>query len=250
MHIRHIPLYALAAGALAVTLLLFGGGDGEGADAATGAVTDAVKGAVKGAVRDAVTGATPASDASHPVVVEPATVAPGAAFTVYDGGNCRGESAEAGFGGADIPAIPLTPLDGRSGGTATMPQGIAPGTYPVTVTCGAPGGGPSPAAYGASGDQQSGGDGRQAFAGTVTVSDVSDGAKASGGTDVPDGTDTSGGSSASGGPDDVVPQGGSHTGLGGAARTGPAGTVLGGALLLGAAGWGILTRRRPRGPRG
>ncbi|MGG7574936.1 hypothetical protein [Streptomyces sirii] len=109
MHIRHIPLYALAAGALAVTLLLFGGGDGEGADAATGAVTDAVKGAVKGAVRDAVSGAGPASDGSHPVVVEPATVAPGAAFTVSDGDNCRGESAEAGFGGADIPALPLTP---------------------------------------------------------------------------------------------------------------------------------------------
>ncbi|MFE0187545.1 hypothetical protein [Streptomyces sp. NPDC058989] len=250
MHIRHIPLYALAAGALAVTLLLFGGGDGEGAGAATGAVTDAVSNAVKGAVKSA----TPASDASHPVVVEPATVAPGAAFTVHDGGNCRGASTEAAFGGADIPAVPLSPLDGRSGGTATMPQGIAPGTYPVTVTCGGAGSGPSPAAHGTSGDQQIGDDGRQAFSGTVTVSDgadVSGGAEASGTTGVSGGSDVSGRSDVSGSADDVVPQGGSHTGLGGAARGGPVTTALGGALLLGAAGWGALAhRRRPRGPRG
>ncbi len=37
MHIRHIALYALAAGALAVPVLLFG--EGEGADAATGTVS-------------------------------------------------------------------------------------------------------------------------------------------------------------------------------------------------------------------
>ncbi|MGW1379529.1 hypothetical protein ACWD6P_35415 [Streptomyces sp. NPDC002446] len=234
MRIRHIPLYGLVAGALVVSVLIFGGGGG--VDAATGAVSDAV--------HHAVTRPVPTPGASRAVVVQPDTVAPGDTFSVYDGGNCRGEPAEASFGGADIPALPLSSLSSQNGGTAVLPEGIAPGAYPVTVTCGATGGDVGRAEPGGAGDQQRvtdhgtaerapgqgeeggehrGGADRRTFTGTLTVSDAGDG---------------------------VVPRGGSDTGLGGAAHTGSDATALGGVLLLGAAGWGVLTRRRrTRGPR-
>ena len=53
----------------------------------------------------------------------------------------------------------------------------------------------------------------------------------------------------SGGADEVVPQGGADTGAGGAAGTGRTATTLTGVLLLAAAGWGALRRRRPRDTR-
>lgn len=257
MRIRHIPLYALAAGALVVSAVIFGAGDG--ADAATGAVTDAV--------HDAVAGATALADPSHAVVVRPETVAPGTAFSVFDGGNCRGETAEASFGGADIPAMRLSSLSSQIGGSAIMPEGIAPGAYTVTVTCGQAGRAP-----GGSGDRQRvtdrgaaehGGEQRadggarsgapspaspQTFTGTVTVSDGADEpVPQSGDESIPQGDDDL----VPQGGDEAVPQGGSRTGLGGAAGTGRAATALGGALLLAAVGWGALShRRRARGPQG
>lgn len=266
MHIRHIPLYALGAGALVVSVMLFG--DGDGADAATGAVTDAVN--------DAVNTAAPASDSAHPVVVQPDTVAPGAAFSVYDGGNCPGGVARATFGSADIPTMQLSALSNQVGGTAIMPQGIAPGTYTVTVTCdsgggsgsGGAGGKQSHAAYGGSGGQRSALD--RARTGAAAPDrrqgdDEWEGPGAAPGDGSGDGSSDEGGSrpgedataytgtvSVSDGADEeVLPQGGSQTGLGGAAGTSPATTALGGLLFLGAAGWGALAhRRRARGTQG
>ncbi|MFJ9468944.1 hypothetical protein [Streptomyces caniferus] len=231
MHIRHIPLYALGAGALAVSVLLFG--DGEGADAATGALTRTVTeaGTETGAAPDAVPG----------VVVQPDPVAPGAAFSVSDGGRCSGETAEATFDDAGLPAVQLSAQSGRLGGTATVPAETAPGSYRVTLTCGGASGARQSAldtgradgdeGHGAADGDGSGrgeehgqesGDGRQTLTGTMIVSDGAGG---------------------------VVPQGGADTGLGGAAGTGRAATTVGGALLLAAAGWGALARRRPRGSR-
>lgn len=113
MHIRQIPLYALAAGALAVSVLLFG--DDDGADAATEAAS--------GAVTETVTEAAPAVDTAHAVVVEPDPVAPGGAFSVHDGGSCSGDTADATFDGADIPAMRLTSGSDGMGGSAILPHG-------------------------------------------------------------------------------------------------------------------------------
>ncbi|MFE1171732.1 hypothetical protein [Streptomyces sp. NPDC058773] len=228
MHIRHIPLYALAAGALAVSVLLFG--DGDGADAATEAT---------GKVTDAVTGAAPAVDGSHAVVVEPDPVAPGGAFSVHDGGSCAGDSAEATFEGADIPAVQLSSGSERLGGSAIVPEGTAPGSYRVTVVCGGTSGARQSAletdrsgtgehgeADGTEHGDTDGGErgkdhgGRKTLTGTMVVSG--------------DGDETEG----------VVPQGGADTGLGGAAGSGRAATALGGVVLLAAAGGGALVRRR------
>ncbi|MFI0715767.1 hypothetical protein ACH4SK_35130 [Streptomyces inhibens] len=242
MHIRHIPLYALAAGALAVSVLLFG--DGDGADAATDGATDAVAGAVTDAVAEA---APAAGSSSHAVVVQPDPVAPGTAFSVYDGGNCSGDTAEATFDSADIPTMQLSTLSDQVGGTAIMPEGTAPGSYTVTVTCGGRAGAEqSHAAYDdESGDPYSARDVNQEAGdhgddhGKDRGSDHGDGSKTYTGTVV-----------VSGDADEIVPQGGSRTGLGGAAGTGPAATTLGGVLLMGAAGWGALAhRRRARGTR-
>ncbi|MFG3118834.1 hypothetical protein ACGF4C_31235 [Streptomyces sp. NPDC048197] len=262
MHISHIPLYALAAGGLAVSVLLFG--DGDGADAAT----DAVSEAVGGAASKAASGLAP--DASGAVTVQPERVAPGGAFSVYDGGVCAGGTAEARFDSPDIPALRLSATAGQAGGTAVLPRGVAAGTYRVTVVCGgATGAGPHHAVYQAARAGQEDGGGRKAAktaTGTLTVTDgallatpVSDGAGTFSGGSAPEapedaaqadevlsdrsGLDDSGLSDDSG---RYVPQGGSRTGLGGAAghdgdRTA---AVLGGLALLGAAGWGASAQRR------
>ncbi|WP_310724249.1 hypothetical protein [Streptomyces sp. N2A] len=259
MHISHIPLYALAAGGLAVSVLLFG--DGDGADAAT----DAVSEAAGGAASKAASGLAP--DASGAVTVRPERVAPGGAFSVYDGGVCAGGSAEARFDSPDIPVLRLSAMADQAGATAVLPQGVAPGTYRVTVVCGgARGTGQHHAVYQAARAGQEDGGGRKAAksaTGTLTVtggallaSPVSDGAGAfSGGSASEDaaqaddvlsdgsGLDDSGLSDDSG---PYFPQGGSRTGLGGTAGHGGDRTaaVLGGLALLGAAGWGASAHRR------
>ncbi|MGW3009988.1 hypothetical protein ACWC9R_14285 [Streptomyces sp. NPDC001219] len=226
MHIRHIPLYALAAGALAVSVLLFG--DGDGADAATGA---------SGTVTDAVTGVAPAAEGTPAVVVEPDPVAPGGAFSVDDGGTCRGDSAEATVEGADIPAVQLSSRSDRLGGSAVVPEGTAPGSYRVTVVCG-----------GASGARQSAletdrsGTGEQSETYGTEDGDTDGGRRGKGSGD---GHRTLTGTMVvSGDGEEVVPQGGADTGLGGAAGSGRAATALGGVALLAAAGGGALVRRR------
>ncbi|MFE7542442.1 hypothetical protein [Streptomyces platensis] len=234
MHIRHIPLYALAAGALVVSVLLFG--DGDGADAATEAAS--------GAVTDTVTEAGPAVDTSQAVVVEPDPVAPGGAFSVNDGGTCSGDSAQATFDGADIPTMQLSSRNDRMGGSAIMPEGTAPGSYQVTITCGGTSGARQSAMeadragtgeYGeADGTEQGDTDGRERGKGS------GDGRRTLTGTMVVSGDAT-----------EVVPQGGADTGLGGTAGSGRAATALGGVVLLAAAGGGALVRRRrARGDRG
>lgn len=234
MPIRQIPLYALAAGALAVSVLLFG--DDGGADAAAETATGTVTGAA------AEAGSAP--DTADAVVVQPDPVAPGAAFSVSDGGQCSGDTAEATFDDANIPALELAGRSGRLGGTAILPENTAPGSYRVTLTCGGTsrarqsaldtgraGSGEDAAVRGEDGDDhgsgggeeygEQSGDGRKTLTGTMVVS---------------------------GGADQVVPQGGADTGLGGAAGSGGAATTAGGLLLLAAAGWGVLARRRhPRG---
>ncbi|MFH8681470.1 hypothetical protein [Streptomyces lydicus] len=254
MHIRHLPLYAVAAGALVVSVLLFG--DGDGADAATDAVT--------GTVRDTVTGAAPAAGRAHEVAVEPATVAPGTAFSVDAGAHCAGRPAEARFGGAAIPALRLSSLSDRTSGSAVVPQGTAPGTYTVTVTCGAAGGRTDRAGYDGPGGGSAGHGGpdrgRQTFTGTMVVSGGTDGSVPLGGMD--EGSSPGGADEAlaqqgadesvpQGGYEESAPRGGADTGLGGAAGSGgPGATALGAALLLGATGWGAFAhRRRARGPR-
>ncbi|MGW2921456.1 hypothetical protein ACWDBF_26775 [Streptomyces angustmyceticus] len=249
MHIRHIPPYALAAGALVVSLLLFG--DDKGADAATDAATGAVTGTVAetagtaeadGTAETSGTAGAGTSDTASAVVVRPEPVAPGAAFSVSDGGRCSGETAEAVFDDAGLPAVRLSAQSGGLGGTATVPEGTAPGSYRVTLTCG-----------GASGARQSALDtGRP---GGDEDSDAADGGEDRGGRGVAygpesaDGARTLTGTMVVAGADGVVPQGGADTGLGGAAGTGRAATTAGGALLLAAAGWGALARRRSRGVR-
>ncbi|MEU5013885.1 hypothetical protein AB0G35_27015 [Streptomyces sp. NPDC021749] len=280
MHISHIPLYALAAGGLAVSVLLFG--DGDGADAAT----DTAGEAVSGAASQAVPG--PAPDASGAVTVQPERVAPGGAFSVYDGGLCAGGSAEARFDSPDIPAVRLAPMGSRAGTTAVLPQGVTAGTYRVTVVCG---GGTGTrqhhAVYEAAGEREDGdsreGGGQEAAktaTGTLTVTDgpllatpVSGGSGTFSGGAAPEdgaaadeelsddsGLDDSGlddsrfdGSGPSDDSGSYLPQGGSRTGLGGAAgRDGDrTAAVLGGLALVGAAGWGAgAHRRRARRARG
>lgn len=227
MHIRHIPLYALAAGALVVSVLLFG--DGDGADAATEAAP--------GAVSDTVTEAGPAVDTSQTVVVEPDPVAPGGAFSVHDGGTCSGDSAQATFDGADIPSIQLASRNDRMGGSAILPEGTAPGSYQITITCG-----------GASGARQSATEAERAGTGEHGEADGTehgdtDGAERGKGSG--DGRRTLTGTMVvSGDATEVVPQGGADTGFGGAAGSGRAATAFGGVVLLAAAGGGALARRR------
>lgn len=257
MHISHIPLYALAAGGLAVSVLLFG--DGDGADAAT----DAAGEAVSGAASKAVPGLAP--DASGTVTVQPERVAPGGSFSVYDGGICAGGAAEARFDSPGIPALRLSPTADQAGATTVLPAGVAPGTYRVSVVCdGAAGTRQHHAVYEAARDREDGGrTAVKAATGTLTVTDgallatpVSEGAGTfSGGVDPEDGAPADEALSddsrldGSGLPDDsggYLPQGGSRTGLGGAAggegdRTA---AVLGGLVLLGAAGWGASAHRR------
>ncbi|UZJ32225.1 hypothetical protein [Streptomyces endophytica] len=118
--------------------------------------------------------------------------------------------------------------------------------------------------YGAAGVREEDGGGRKAArtaTGTLTVTDgallatpVSDGTF-SGGAAPEDGAQADDALSEQSGPDDsglsddsgqYLPQGGSHTGLGGAAgRDGDrTAAVLGGLVLLGAAGWGAGAHRR------
>ncbi|MBM4790646.1 hypothetical protein HXP44_00855 [Streptomyces sioyaensis] len=230
MHIRQISPYALAAGALVVIVLLVG--DGDGADAATEAVG--------GAVSDAVNEAAPAAqDTAGTVVVQPDPVAPGTAFSVHDGGSCGGESATATFGdAADIPAMQLPGQSGRTEGTAILPESTAPGSYTVTLTCGGTSGArPSALASGRDGDDEDHGAGYGTEQGDGDAGgrgkESGDGRKVLTGTMI-----------VSGGADGTVPQGGADTGLGGAAGTGRTATTAGGLLLMAAAGWGALARRR------
>lgn len=227
MHIRHISLYTLGAGALLATVLLVG--DGDGADGATEAVS--------GAVSDAVNEAAPAAqDTAGTVVVQPDPVAPGTAFSVHDGGSCRGESATATFDDADIPTMQLPGQSGRTEGTAILPESTAPGSYTVTLTCG----GTSGARTGA---LASGRDGDEDHAGYGT--EQGDGDAGGRGKESGDGRKTLTGTMiVSGGADGTVPLGGADTGLGGAAGTGRTATTAGGLLLMAAAGWGALARRR------
>ncbi|MFI2188296.1 hypothetical protein [Streptomyces sioyaensis] len=228
MHIRHISLYTLGAGALLATVLLVG--DGDGADGATEAVS--------GAVSDAVNEAAPAAqDTAGTVAVQPDPVAPGTAFSVHDGGSCRGESATATFGDADIPTMQLPGQSGRTEGTAILPESTAPGSYTVTLTCGGTSGArPSALASGRDGDEDHGaGDGTEQGDGDAggRGKESGDGRKTLTGTMI-----------VSGGADGTVPLGGADTGLGGAAGTGRTATTAGGLLLMTAAGWGALARRR------
>ncbi|MEW9518980.1 hypothetical protein [Streptomyces tubercidicus] len=231
MHIRHIPLYALAAGALAVSVLLFG--DGDGADAATEAAS--------GTVTETVSEAAPAVDTAHAVVVEPDPVAPGGAFSVHDGGSCSGDTADATFDGADIPAMRLTSGSDGMGGSAILPAGTAPGSYGVTITCG----GTSGARQSATGADRARteGDG-EAYRETYGTErgDTGGGRR---GKESGDGRRTLTGTMVVSGDDgEVIPQGGADTGFGGAAGAGRAATALGGVLLLAAAGGSALVRRR------
>lgn len=229
MHIRHISLYTLGAGALLATVLLVG--DGDGADGATEAVS--------GAVSDAVNEAAPAAqDTAGTVVVQPDPVAPGTAFSVHDGGSCRGASATAAFGDADIPTMQLPGQSGRTEGTAILPEGTAPGSYTVTLTCGDTSGARTGAlaSGGRDGDEDHGaGDGAEQGDGDAggRGKESGDGRKTLTGTMI-----------VSAGADGTVPQGGADTGLGGAAGTGRTATTAGGLLLMAAAGWGALARRR------
>ncbi|MEW1752332.1 hypothetical protein ACIQU1_28070 [Streptomyces angustmyceticus] len=236
MHIRHIPPYALAAGALVVSVLLFG--DDKGADAATGTVTGTV-------AETAETAEAGTPDTAPAVVVRPDPVAPGAAFSVSDGGRCSGDTAEAVFDDAGLPAVQLSAQSGGLGGTATVPEDTAPGSYRVTLTCG----GASGARQSALETGRSGGDENGDAAGGSEDRDGS-GRGAAYGQESGDGPRTLTGTMVvSDGADAVVPQGGADTGLGGAAGTGRAATTAGGVLLLAAAGWGAVARRRPRGAR-
>ncbi|TJZ41935.1 hypothetical protein FCH28_36095 [Streptomyces piniterrae] len=232
--------------------------------------------AVAGTLYGAVSGAA-AADPGDPkqVVVQPDPVAPGGEFSLSDGGNCTGGTGEASFEGGGIPKLPLSMRNNEFGGTGTVPETTRPGTYTVTVTCGADGPeqhGEAPAVEGdtAYGDQlgaeqgaepgaepgaeqgaaqgedkerdreQGDGGGRRKFTGTLTVS----------------GSLSGSGAGESGGPDaseQGIPGGGSNTGLGGGSGSGlnTGITAVGSALLAGAVGWGVvLHRRRTRGGRG
>lgn len=235
MHIRHITLYALGAAALLVAVLLTGDGDG----------TDPATETVGGAVSDAVNQAAPAAgDTPGAVVVQPDPVAPGTAFSVHDGGSCQGESATASFGDADIPAMRLSALSGRTEGTAILPEGTAPGAYTVTLTCdGTAGARPSALESGRDGTEDGRGTDRDTDQGDGD-GDAGDGARGHGRESGDGRTSLTGTMTVSGGADGTVPLGGADTGLGGAAGTGRTTTTAGGLLLMAAAGWGALARRR------
>ncbi|WP_405740091.1 hypothetical protein OG422_04930 [Streptomyces sp. NBC_01525] len=106
MFIRHVLRHAPATGALAASLALTGAGP-----------------------------VLAAGDA-HRAVVQPDPVAPGEEFSVFDGGNCPGESGEATFDGAGIPTMKLSMLRNQVGGTGRVPESAEPGSYKVTVVCG------------------------------------------------------------------------------------------------------------------
>ncbi|MEU9114616.1 hypothetical protein AB0D04_23195 [Streptomyces sp. NPDC048483] len=219
-------------------------------------------------------GVATAADGTNPVIVQPDPVAPGGEFSVFDGGNCTGGTGAATFGGTDIPKLKLSMLRNQVGGTATVPPGTEPGEYTVTVTCG---GGKADTAdnadkgdkadrageFGTQGEAESEaqGDpagGRHTFTGTLTVSaeaevDVDSEANSEANSDVgPEGGPGAGSDAGTdAGPGEAVPKGGAHTGLGGGSGVGTTVTVVGGALLAGAVGWGVVAfLRRPRGGRG
>lgn len=108
MHIRHFLRCAAAAGTVLASASLLGPG--------TGAV------------------AAPAD--GHKVIIEPDPVAPGGEFSVFDGGNCPGETGVATFDGAGIPEMKLSTLRNQVGGTGRVPETTPPGTYTVTLVCG------------------------------------------------------------------------------------------------------------------
>ncbi|WP_407554075.1 hypothetical protein QOM21_29600 [Streptomyces sp. Pv4-95] len=108
MHIRHFLRCAAAAGTVLASASLLGYG--------TGAV------------------AAPAD--GHKVIIEPDPVAPGGEFSVFDGGNCPGETGVATFDGAGIPEMKLSKLRNQVGGTGRVPETTRPGTYTVTLVCG------------------------------------------------------------------------------------------------------------------
>lgn len=74
------------------------------------------------------------SPANYPVDLQPQTAAPGSHVMVY-GLTC---SATTGTASSDAFAAPvaLSMISNATGGSATVKPGIAPGRYPVKVTCG------------------------------------------------------------------------------------------------------------------
>ncbi|MGW2632390.1 hypothetical protein ACWC2K_24075 [Streptomyces chattanoogensis] len=206
-------------------------------------------------------GVATASDDTKAVLVQPDPVPPGGEFSVLDGGNCTGGSGEATFDGTDIPRLKLSTLRGQVGGRGTVPRSTKPGEYTVTVTCDGDRGGDQ--GSGRRGDEEGGrggdfqlqgdqppgpgehgadGPARRTFTGSLRVSaeaEVSTEAHSDVG---PEGDLAK---------DQAVPKGGARTGLGGGSGVGTGVTVLGGALLAGAIGWGVVACvRRPRGGRG
>ncbi|MFJ9410062.1 hypothetical protein [Streptomyces sp. NPDC101393] len=290
MHLRDVLRNAPAAGALAASVTLIGGG------------------------------AAAASDGTNQVVVQPDPVTPGGEFSVFDGGNCPGGTGEAAFDGAGIPTMKLSPLSNQVGGTGTVPEATKPGSYTVTVTCGAGGGSKAPSAEPGAGVQpgaewktgSAGHPGVGEVPGTVVpgegdpgIGGLGEGDLGIGGLGEADpgtggglgesgpgtgglgesGPGTGGlgeGDPGTGGlgempgegqgtkpgkghggqetftgtltvsvkgaqpdrPREDVPQGGSHTGLGGGSGVSTATTALGGILLAGAAAWGVAGHHR------
>ncbi|MFI9049025.1 hypothetical protein [Streptomyces sp. NPDC053427] len=212
-------------------------------------------------------GVATAADDADAVVVQPDPVAPGGEFSVFDGGNCTGETGEATFEGADIPKLKLSMLRNQVGGTGTVPRSVKPGRYTVTLTCGGGKGGELTPQGGAEreargdgghghGERGTGdrGEARRTFTGTLTVSveaDVDAGAEPGAGYRADAGPKGAPDAGSDAGPDQAVPKGGARTGLGGGSGVGTGVTVLGGLLLAGAVGWGVVAcLRRPRGGRG
>ncbi len=108
MHIRHFLRCAATAGTVLASASLLGSGTGAAAAPADG----------------------------HKVIIEPDPVAPGGEFSVFDGGNCPGETGVATFDGAGIPEMKLSMLRNQVGGTGRVPETTPPGTYTVTLVCG------------------------------------------------------------------------------------------------------------------
>jgi hypothetical protein len=73
---------------------------------------------------------------SATAVVEPRTVAPGGHVSVFDDNGCTGKKGYA-TSVAFAGRIPLASLDGMVGGIGKVRRGIKPGTYDVTLDCGA-----------------------------------------------------------------------------------------------------------------
>ncbi|KPC65069.1 hypothetical protein [Streptomyces chattanoogensis] len=194
-------------------------------------------------------GVATASDDTKAVLVQPDPVPPGGEFSVLDGGNCTGGAGEATFDGTDIPRLKLSTLRGQVGGRATVPRSTKPGEYTVTVTCDGDKGGDRGGDFQLQGDHPPGhgehgadGPARRTFTGSLRVS-----AEAEVGTE----TNSDVGPEGDMAKDLGVPKGGARTGLGGGSGVGTGVTVLGGALLAGAIGWGVAAYvRRPRGGRG